>query len=168
MGAHFLESCTYSTHTISIKLKLQTLLNIITTCLGGFCYSWLLPYWDLLQEIDLDTCPSIYNQAVPVWRLIWSMCMHCRQDSCRGSQKIGIPENRHQFAAFVACRLSSRAKVIFTLAVFIVLLFNHTVLVSCLSYPCKQSKETLDQIYMNGAGKKLKLTETEICYVMFK
>lgn len=107
MGAHFLESCTYSTHTISIKLKLETLLNIITTCLGGFCYSWLLPYWDLLQEIDLDTCPSIYNQAVPVWRLIWSMCMHCRQDSCRGSQKIGIPENRHQFAAFVACRLSS-------------------------------------------------------------
>ena len=63
LTAHFLQNSIYSTHTMSIKLKLQTLVNIITACLGGP----FLPRCALLQETELDTCNFISNQAVPAY-----------------------------------------------------------------------------------------------------
>lgn len=52
--------------------------------------------------MDLDTCPLIYNQLLPVWRLIWSTCTSCRQVSYSRSRKRGIPANSHWFAVAIS------------------------------------------------------------------
>lgn len=126
--------------------------------LGGL----FVPLGDLLQEMDL-----VHPSIIRLCRCGGSFdpcVLAAERSSCSWSQKRGIPVNRSWLAA-LAGSAAAVAKVIFTLAVFIVLLFNHTV-TGFMSFLSMQTiKRNVGSDINEWSGEKNK-QRTEMCYVM--
>ena len=79
-----------------------------------------------------------------------------RGEERRGEEKRRIPISRRWFSAFVSCWLSSSGSQsnLHSDCIYCFIAQPHCYWLHVFSYPCKRSKETVDQIHMKRARKE--------------